>query len=77
MKKARLRVIPHVFGIAVLASAIWAAPTSAQNSDDCRCVDPQGNAIENCSSFRTNPLQGFVRGFRPFFVSIRGLNFGP
>ena len=63
MKKARLRVMLHVFGIAALASAISAAPASAQNSDDCRCVDAQGNAIENCSCFRASPFRGFLQGF--------------
>jgi hypothetical protein len=28
-------------------------------------VDPQGNAIENSSCFRANPLQAFVRGLTP------------
>ncbi len=65
MKKARLRVMLHVFGIAALASAISVAPASAQNSDDCRCVDPQGSAIENCSCFRASPLRGFLQGFAP------------
>ena len=65
MKKARLRAMLHVFGIAALASAISAAPASAQSSDDCRCVDPQGNAIENCSCFRASPLRGFLQGLAP------------
>ena len=65
MKKARLRAMLQVFGIAALASAISAAPASAQSSDDCRCVDPQGNAIENCSCFRASPLRGFLQGLAP------------
>jgi membrane-associated protease RseP (regulator of RpoE activity) len=60
MKKARLRVMLHVF-----AFAISAATASAQTSDDCRCVDPQGTAIENCSCFRASPFQGFLQGFAP------------
>jgi hypothetical protein len=65
MKKARLRVMLNVLGIAAITTAISAAPASAQNSDDCRCVDPQGNAIENCSCFRASPLQGLLQVFAP------------
>ena len=65
MKMARLRVMLQLFSIAALASTISAAPASAQNSGDCRCVDRDGNEIENCSCFGVSPLRGLVRGFAP------------
>ncbi len=65
MKKARLRAMLQVLGIAVLAAAISAAPASAQNSDDCRCVDRDGDAIENCSCFSASRLRGLIQGLVP------------
>jgi len=65
MKKARLRAMLQVLGIAVLAAAISAAPASAQNADDCRCVDRDGDAIENCSCFSVSPLRGLIQGLVP------------
>jgi membrane-associated protease RseP (regulator of RpoE activity) len=62
MKKARLRAMLQVFGVAVLATVISAAPASAQTSDDCRCVDRDGNEIENCSCFSVSPLRGLIQG---------------
>ncbi len=65
MKKARLKVMLRVCGIAALASTISAAPASAQNSDDCRCADRDGNEIENRSCFGVSPLRELVRRFTP------------
>ena len=65
MKKTRLRAMLQVFGIAVLASTVSAAPASAQNSADCRCVDRDGNQIENCSCFGVSPLRGLIQGLVP------------
>ena len=62
MKKARLRAMLQVFGIALLATVISAAPASAQSSDECRCVDRDGNEIENCSCFSVSPLRGLIQG---------------
>ena len=38
--------------VAAFALALAAAPVGAQQGDDCRCVDRQGNEIERCSCFR-------------------------
>ena len=65
MKKVCLKVMLRVCGIAALASAISAAAASAQSSDDCRCVDPDGNEIETCSYLDVSPLRELVRGFAP------------
>ena len=65
MKKARLRATLQLLGIAVLAAAISAAPASAQNADDCRCVDRGGDAIENCPCFSVSPLRGLIQGLVP------------
>jgi len=46
--------------VAALAFTLSAAPAAAQGTDDCRCVDRDGNAIENCSCFRAPDVRAFV-----------------
>ena len=47
---------------AVFALAVWTAPVDAQQSDaQCRCVDADGNEIEQCSCFQAPRLDGLVQ----------------
>jgi hypothetical protein len=62
MKKARLGSLLTLSSMAVFAFASSSAPASAQNRDDCRCVDRNGDEIENCSCFGASP-QFQWRGF--------------
>jgi hypothetical protein len=52
------------YAIAALAAlAVAAAPARAQQDrEDCRCVDGDGNPIENCTCFRTPDVRGLSAG---------------
>lgn len=54
MTTGRVRWTLIGWAIAALALAGTASPATAQQSrDDCRCVDADGNAISDCTCFRT------------------------
>ena len=52
-----------LLAVAGLALAFTAAPVTAQQSQDCRCVDRDGNEIENCSCFRAPRFEGLGQAF--------------
>lgn len=60
----------------VLALAVAAGPVSAQDErDDCRCVDTEGNTIENCSclqipTFDFSGLQALTTGRPRLGISV-------
>jgi hypothetical protein len=60
------------FGVLFTGAVIalgMAAPVNAQvgmiSEDECRCVDPDGNEIENCRCFRTFEPGQFAWDFEP------------
>lgn len=64
MKMGWSRVIAPVVAVAALTLAVSASPGAAQqNRDSCRCVDDDGNEIENCTCFRAPGFEGLVTAF--------------
>jgi S1-C subfamily serine protease len=66
MKTGMLRTLVLRTGaVTAFALAAAAGPTAAQSSDDCRCVDRDGNPIERCTCFRAPRIEGFGAFFGP------------
>lgn len=71
------RALPSLFVLTVLSFPLppWGtpAPAGAQtgviSAEECRCVDAQGNEIENCRCFRMFDPQEFTFDFAPFQTS--------
>ena len=49
--------------VIALTMAITGTSATAQARDDCRCVDRDGNEIENCSCFRTPRFEGLLSAY--------------
>ncbi len=59
-----LKWVAQGVGIAALALVIAASPAAAQRDRDaCRCVDTDGNEIENCSCFRAPNMEALFTSF--------------
>ncbi len=69
MKKARPSARWTLLAPLSLALVLTTQPLSAQDAEACRCVDGDGNAIENCVCFRSPNVQSFARAFAPFSES--------
>jgi S1-C subfamily serine protease len=66
MKTGMLRrLVLRTGALTAFALAIAAGPAAAQSSDDCRCVDQDGNPIERCTCFRAPRIEGFGAFFGP------------
>lgn len=51
----------QLLGFGVLVAVVAAQPASAQQGDqDCRCVDRDGNAIENCACLRMPRIEAML-----------------
>lgn len=65
------RWVGRVFAFGVLATVLTATATSAQQNQqqqrqqnqECRCVDADGNPIDNCTCFRMPDVEAMVRPF--------------
>lgn len=60
-----------MLAVGALTALAWPAPGSAtvqQQAEECRCVDADGNSIEDCSCFR---MPKFEMSFAPFAVRPR------
>ncbi|HET9947998.1 MAG TPA: PDZ domain-containing protein [Longimicrobiales bacterium] len=51
MNRVRGRMGGALLGAVMLAAGAAFTPADAQQDDDCRCVDRDGNEIENCTCF--------------------------
>ncbi|HET9948963.1 MAG TPA: PDZ domain-containing protein [Longimicrobiales bacterium] len=51
MNRVRGRTGGALLGAALLAAAAAVTPAGAQQDEDCRCVDRDGNEIETCTCF--------------------------
>ena len=63
MTKPRWGAFWTILGLAVGAAAVTAQPASAQDvrvRTECRCVDRDGNELENCSCFRAPDVSGIL-----------------
>lgn len=55
-----------LLGAMLLGLALAPASTAAQERDECRCVDAEGNEIEGCRCFRRPPLDRLAGVFSFF-----------
>jgi PDZ domain len=55
-----MKTMSHLLLVGAIAWGLAPMPAAAQNQEDCRCVDRDGNAIENCTCFRAPRLSGMV-----------------
>jgi membrane-associated protease RseP (regulator of RpoE activity) len=58
--------VGRLLAVGVLGASLGAAPVRGQQNDrtqDCRCVDSAGKAIDNCTCFRMPDVQAMVRPF--------------
>ncbi len=71
MKRGWTRMAGWSLAVGALVAVAWPAPTSAQQTPDrdveCRCVDRDGVAIDDCTCFRAPRLEAFMAplGARP------------
>ena len=63
MKMGSFAAAARLSAVVALTMAIAGAPATAQARDDCRCVDRDGNEIENCRCFRAPRFDARVSGF--------------
>jgi hypothetical protein len=63
MKMGSLAILARAGAVAALAITISAAPAATQSTADCRCVDRDGNQVENCSCFRAPRFDAFTQIF--------------
>lgn len=63
MRTRRVGGLVRVFAAGCIGLAMAAAPATAsaqEPEDECRCVDAEGNEIENCTCFRMPRLGGMA-----------------
>lgn len=63
MKMGSFPAAARLAALVGLTVAITGTSATAQARDDCRCVDRDGNEIENCSCFRTPRFEGLVSAY--------------
>jgi hypothetical protein len=66
MKKALSSGAKGLIAAFALALVVTVQPLAAQDVSDCRCVDTDGTAIENCSCFRAPNVRSIVNSWAPF-----------
>ena len=63
MKLGSFPAAARLSAVVALTMAITGPSATAQARDNCRCVDRDGNEIENCSCFRTPSFEGLVSAY--------------
>lgn len=58
--KTGLHWAARVSAVAAFTFALPAVPAAAQSTEDCRCVDRDGNEIERCSCFRAPRFEALL-----------------
>lgn len=71
MNRGWMKRVGLILAVGALTAVVWPAPGSAmvqQQDEECRCVDADGEPIENCSCFR---MPKFDMAFAPFATRPR------